>query len=85
MQHQLNDITIKFFIYFNGQFKSLDRRFKRQDEHIDGLYKLLDAYLKQIEINQQEALIDTVRVRRLEDQIKKLTQEARNQSKVAQL
>lgn len=66
MQQQLNDITARFFKYFDQRFRGLDNRFKKQDDHIEGLYRLIDGYSKQAEQQEHDAIIGEARVRRLE-------------------
>lgn len=77
MQQQLTDITAKFFKYFDTRFQGVDRRFRRQDEHIDGLYRLLDTILKQIETKEHELLAGDVRVTRVERKVELLARQTR--------
>ena len=81
MQQQLNEMTIRFFCYFDQKFRGLDKRFRNQDEHIDGLYRLVDSYAKQAEIQEQEALVGDARVARLEAWVEKLAGQNGNRLK----
>lgn len=66
MQQQLNDMTLKFFRYFDSKFRGLNHRIAEQDKHIEGLYQLIDTYVQQTELQVQDALIDDARLQRLE-------------------
>ena len=66
MQQQLNDITLKFFRYFDSKFRGLNHRIAEQDKHIEGLYQLIDTYVQQTELQAQDALIDDARLTRVE-------------------
>ncbi len=66
MQQQLNDITLKFFRYFDKKFRGLNQRIAEQDKHIEGLYQLIDSFVRQTELQTQDSLIDDARLRRLE-------------------
>ena len=78
MQQQLNDITVKIFRYFNRHFKDVDERLKKQDRHIEGIYQLIDSYLKQAEAINQGSLVGDKRLQRLEDQIVRINRQARS-------
>lgn len=78
MQQQLNDITVKIFRYFNRHFKDVDERLKKQDKHIEGIYQLIDAYLKQAEAINQGSQVGDKRLQRLEDQIVRINRQARS-------
>ena len=81
MQQQLNDITLKFFRYFDKCFYGLNQRIAEQDKHIAGLYDLIDTFVQQTELQAQDALIDDARLTRLEQILKPV----RQNSEVAQL
>lgn len=66
MQQQLNDITLKFFRYFDKKFRGVSSRMAEQDKHIEGLYQLIDTFVQQSELLTQDALIDDARISRLE-------------------
>lgn len=66
MQQQLNDITLKFFRYFDSKFRGLNHRLAEQDKHIEGLYQLIDSYVQQTELQAHDALIDNARLSRVE-------------------
>ena len=66
MQQQLNDITLKFFRYFDSKFRGLNHRIAEQDKHIEGLYQLIDTYVQQTELQAYDALIDNARLSRVE-------------------
>lgn len=66
MQQQLNDITLKFFRYFDSKFRGLNHRLAEQDKHIEGLYQLIDTYVQQTELQAHDALIDNARLSRVE-------------------
>lgn len=66
MQQQLNDITLKFFRYFDKKFSGLNKRITAQDRHIEGLYQLIDTFVQQTELQAQDALIDDARLAHLE-------------------
>lgn len=66
MQQQLNDITLKFFRYFDSKFRGLNHRIAEQDKHIEGLYQLIDTYIQQTELQAHDALIDNARLSRVE-------------------
>lgn len=66
MQQQLNDITLKFFRYFDSKFRGLNHRIAEQDKHIEGLYQLIDTYVQQTELQAHDALIDNARLSRVE-------------------
>lgn len=78
MQQQLNDITVKLFRYFNRHFKDVDERLKKQDNHIEGIYQLIDAYLKQAEAITSGSQAGDKRLQRLEQQIVRINRQARN-------
>lgn len=71
MQQQLNDITLKFFRYFDSKFRGLNHRIAEQDKHIEGLYQLIDTYVQQTELQTQDALIDDARLTRVESLLQK--------------
>ena len=66
MQQQLNDITLKFFRYFDSKFRGLNHRLAEQDKHIEGLHQLIDSYVQQTELQAHDALIDNARLSRVE-------------------
>jgi hypothetical protein len=78
MHQQLNDITVKLFRYFNRHFKDVEERLKKQDNHIEGIYQLIDAYLKQAEAINDGSLAGDMRLQRLEQQIVRINRQARN-------
>lgn len=78
MQQQINDITVKLFRYFNRHFKDVEDRLKKQDSHIEGIYQLIDSYLKQAEAINNGSLADDKRLQRLEQQIVRINRQARN-------
>lgn len=78
MQQQLNDFTTKFFKYFNRRFQVIDSRFSAQDDHIDGLYRLIDAYVKNIETKEHELVAGDARLERLERRVELLANQSRS-------
>ena len=66
MQQQLNDITLKFFRYFDSKFRGLNHRLAGQDKHIVGLYHFIDSYVQQTERQVHDAPIDNARLSRVE-------------------
>ena len=75
MQQQLNDFTVKFFRYIDSKLSRVDKRFTVQDAQIDGLYRLVDSYAKQVETSEQEALIGDAKVNRLEHSVMQLSEQ----------
>jgi hypothetical protein len=78
MQQQLNDVTVKIFRYFNRHFKDVEDRLKKQDSHIEGIYQLIDSYLKQAETINQDSVLGDKRLQRLEEQIVRINRQARS-------